>query len=77
LLRDLPRLVELGRPLVLGVSRKRFIGTITDRPDPRDRLLGTAGAVAWCVANGAGMVRVHDVTEMRQVVRMVEAIRGA
>lgn len=77
LLRQLSRFTELGKPVVVGVSRKRFIGTVTDRADPRDRLFGTAAAVAWCVANGAGVVRVHDVREMRDVVRMVEGIVGS
>lgn len=77
LLRELRKLAEslAGRPLVLGASRKSFIGRITGVTDPADRLFGTAATVAWCVANGAGMVRVHDVAEMAQVVRMVEAIR--
>jgi len=66
----------LGRPMVVGVSRKRFIGAITNEPEPAQRLFGTAAAVAWCVANGAAIVRVHDVGPMRQVVQMTRAIQN-
>ena len=75
LLRRLPEIAAaLGRPLVLGTSRKRFIGTITGEDEPSRRLFGTAATVAWCVANGAAVVRVHDVGPMAQVVRMTRAI---
>jgi dihydropteroate synthase len=65
----------LDRPVVIGTSRKGFIGRITNEPEPSRRLFGTAAAVAWSVANGAAVVRVHDVAEMSKVVRMTEAIR--
>ncbi len=78
LLRSLDAFKELGVPLVAGPSRKGFIGALTDATDPADRLEGTAGAVAWCAANGADVVRVHDVSQMARVVRVVDAIaRGA
>lgn len=64
----------LGVPLLVGPSRKRFIGTLTDAPEPTDRVDGTAGAVAWCAAQGADLVRVHDVRAMRRVVQVVDAI---
>ncbi|WP_447986925.1 dihydropteroate synthase [Nitrospira sp. Nam74] len=64
----------LGRPLVVGVSRKAFIGKILGRPI-EERLMGTAGAVAVAVMNGARMVRVHDVAPIRDVIKMIEAIR--
>ena len=63
---------SLGRPLVVGTSRKGFIAKVLG--DPPDRLLGTAATVAWAVANGAAVVRVHDVGQMAQVVRMTRAI---
>ena len=75
LLRRLAELAGLGRPLVVGTSRKKFIGTITNQPEPSRRLFGTAASVAWSVANGAAVVRVHDVAEMVQVVSVIEAIR--
>jgi dihydropteroate synthase len=77
LLRRLPEIAAAaaGRPLVLGVSRKGFIGRISGEPDPANRLFGTAAAVAWSVAHGASVVRVHDVAAMAQVVRVIEAIQ--
>ncbi len=66
----------LGKPVVIGTSRKGFVGKITNEPEPAHRLFGTAASVAWSVANGAAVVRVHDVGAMRQVVRMTEAIRA-
>ena len=65
----------VGRPVVLGTSRKGFIGRITGEPDPARRLFGTAATVAWGVANGAAVSRVHDVKAMSQVARMVRAIQ--
>ena len=77
LLRNLSRFASLNHPLLLGVSRKGFIGRITGEPEPSARLFGTAAAVAWCVANHANVVRVHDVEQMSKVVRLIEAIRRA
>ena len=74
LLRRLRELTVLGRPLVVGTSRKRFVGEITGVDEPSERLFGTAATVAWSIANGAAIVRVHDVAPMSQVVRMIEAI---
>lgn len=74
LLRDLGRLAGCGYPLLLGTSRKGFLGRITGEIEPGERLWSTAGSVAWCVANGAGMVRVHDVEAMVKVVRVISAI---
>jgi dihydropteroate synthase len=67
----------LGTPLLIGPSRKGFIGTLTDTPDPADRLEGTAGAVAWCAAQRADLLRIHDVRAMRSVVQVVDAIARA
>jgi len=75
LLRAVGRMREdLGVPFLVGPSRKRFIGTLTGTEDPADRVEGTAGAVAWCAAQGADLVRVHDVRAMRRVVQVVDAI---
>ena len=76
LLRRQSELGAVGRPVVIGTSRKGFIGRITNEPEPSRRLFGTAACVAWSVANGAAVVRVHDVGAMSQVVRMTEAIRA-
>jgi dihydropteroate synthase len=73
LMRDVHELFDLGRPVLVGPSRKSFIGKVLDL-EVNDRLEGTAASVAWLVARGAHVVRVHDVKEMTRVVRMVEAI---
>jgi len=70
LLACLEMLTALGRPVVVGVSRKRFIGQLTERPAP-DRLAGTLGAVAYCIAKGAHILRVHDVAATRDVVNVM------
>ena len=75
LLNRLDTFAALGRPLVVGVSRKAFIGKILDRPID-GRLMGTAGAVAVAVMKGARVVRIHDVAPIRDVVRMIEAIQN-
>lgn len=74
LLRDVGRLKELGRPLVVGTSRKGFLGKITGESADSGRPFGTAASVAWALAQGASAVRVHDVAAMAQVTRMVRAI---
>jgi len=66
---------SLGHPVLVGPSRKRFVGHVTGG-DPADRLEGTAAAVAWCAMSGVEMVRVHDVGAMRRVVDMIAAIGG-
>jgi dihydropteroate synthase len=67
---------RLGQPIMVGVSRKRFIGDVTGKP-VAERLLGSAAAVAAAVIGGADAVRVHDVREMCDVVRVAEAIVAA
>ena len=69
-------LADLGRPILVGPSRKAFIGTLLD-VDASQRLEGTAGATAFLVAAGAQVVRVHDVRELTRVVRIVDAIKAA
>ncbi len=73
--RHLEELRVLGRPIVFGPSRKGFLGTLTGKP-AADRAYGTAASVTAAVLHGAHVVRVHDVREMREVVRVAEAIRG-
>jgi len=74
ILRRLRELTKLGYPLLVAPSRKRFIGSILGTSDPSERLEGTAAAIAFCVAGGADIVRVHDVKEMVKVVRVSDAI---
>jgi dihydropteroate synthase len=69
----LPRLVALGFPTLLGTSRKSTIGRLTAR-DVDDRAFGTAATVALAAAAGIDIVRVHDVAEQRDVVRVTDAI---
>jgi dihydropteroate synthase len=75
LLRDLAYLRRLGRPVLVGLSRKAFIGRILGLDDPADRLTGSLAATAVAVANGAHVIRTHDVAATRQAVRIAEAIR--
>ncbi len=77
LLRHLGQIVERGRPVVVGVSRKKFIGVLLDNAPPDDRIEGTAAAAALCVAAGAAVIRVHDVRQMARVVKVASAIVGA
>jgi dihydropteroate synthase len=73
LIRRLPELAELGRPLLLAVSRKDFVGALTERP-PAERGAGTLAAVGVAVERGAGIVRVHDVAAARDYLRVREAL---
>ena len=77
LLKGLNQFTRLGVPLLVGTSRKSFIGTLLEEPDPARREWGTAATVTWAVAHGARIVRVHQVAEMAQVVRLADAIRSA
>jgi len=75
LLHALPALhARLDVPVMVGVSRKAFIGQLTGKP-AGERLFGTAAALTVAVMGGAAAVRVHDVAEMRDVVRVAEAMR--
>jgi dihydropteroate synthase len=67
---------SLGLPLLVGVSRKSFLGTLTGVRDAHRRVLSTAVAVASCVRSGAQVLRVHDVAEMREAVAVAEALRS-
>jgi dihydropteroate synthase len=73
LIRRLDELKELGRPILIGPSRKSFIKMVLDLP-ASERVEGTAAAVAIGIANGADIVRVHDVQQMVRVCRMSDAI---
>ena len=75
-LRRLPELHALGRPLLLAVSRKDFIGAITQR-SPAARLGGTLAAVGVAAEGGASIIRVHDVAEARDYLAVRAALRGA
>ena len=74
LLHRLGELRDLGLPILIGTSRKRFIGELLDGAAPDDRVEGTAASVALAVASGADVVRVHDVRQVARVVRVADAI---
>jgi len=73
LMRRLGELRDLGRPLLVGTSRKTFIGYVVDRPASQ-RVWGTAATVALAIQQGVDIVRVHDVEEMVQVARVSDAV---
>jgi dihydropteroate synthase len=75
LLRDLERLHELGRPLLLAISRKDFIGALTGRA-PRERLAGTLAALAYGLDRGAHIFRVHDVAAAADFLMVRAALAG-
>lgn len=73
IIRELKKFRSLDKPIVLGVSRKSFIGETLDLPVGK-RLLGTAASVTAAVMNGVNILRVHDIAEMAQVIKMTDAI---
>jgi dihydropteroate synthase len=76
ILKNLREFSVLGRPILVGTSRKGFIGSILNRP-VEDRIFGTAATAALALVNGASILRVHDVKEMRDVADMTTAILRA
>ena len=77
LLARLRELTSLGRPVLVGASRKSFIGHLTATTDPVDRLEGSLAAATLAVAGGARIVRVHDVAETVRSVAVADAVRAA
>ena len=81
LLQKLPQLAKLGYPLLVGTSRKGFLGATLAREGkpapPEQRIWGTAATVTASILNGAHIVRVHDVAEMAQVARVADALVSA
>jgi dihydropteroate synthase len=76
IINHLDRFAALGLPLMIGTSRKSFIGRLTGQP-VSDRVFGTAASVAIAISRGAHFVRVHDVKEMAEVVRVADAISAS
>jgi len=74
ILRRLREFTAFGLPILIGTSRKSFIGKILGDLPPEERLEGTAATVAIAIMNGANAVRVHDVREMVRVARMTDAV---
>lgn len=75
ILQKLNQFVKLNHPLLVGVSRKAFIGHILDQPNPDNRLIGSMGATTVAVMNGASVIRTHDVRETKVAIQMGEALR--
>ena len=75
LLARLDRFQRHGRPLLLGVSRKSFIGAVAGGAAPGQRLPGSLACASWGVHCGAQMIRAHDVAATRQAARLAESIR--
>jgi dihydroneopterin aldolase / 2-amino-4-hydroxy-6-hydroxymethyldihydropteridine diphosphokinase / dihydropteroate synthase len=79
LIRDLPRLTESGSeleryPILVGASRKRFLGTLTGREEPKDRAFATAAASVAAIAGGADIIRVHDVGGLSDAAKVADAV---
>jgi len=74
IIRNLAEFTVLKKPILMGTSRKSFIGNILNT-DVKNRLMGTAASVAISILNGANIVRVHDVGKMQDVVRLVDAVK--
>ncbi len=75
LLRNIDAFVATGYKVLVGASRKRFIGQITGKDEPGERIFGTAATAALCAQAGVAVVRVHDVPEMAEVVKVANSIR--
>jgi dihydropteroate synthase len=76
-LANLDTLAELGRPVCVGVSRKSFLGAVTGRRDPAERLPASLSATAVAVWHGAAVIRAHDVADTVDAVRVAERLRAA
>jgi dihydropteroate synthase len=74
LLKNIDKFVAAGYRVLVGTSRKSFIGRITGRENPCERIYGTASTVALCAAAGVSIVRVHDVAQMLDVTKVVAAV---
>jgi dihydropteroate synthase len=77
LLRNIDKFVDSGYRVCIGTSRKSFIGQITGKKIPAERIFGTAATVALCLVGGVSIVRVHDVAQMVDVVKVVTALSGS
>jgi dihydropteroate synthase len=75
IIRNLKEFTQLGKPILMGVSRKAFIGKILGDVPATERLEGTAAAVAISIFNGAHIVRVHDVKAMTRVAKVADAVK--
>jgi dihydropteroate synthase len=75
IIRRLPEFKTFGYPVLIGPSRKSFIGKVLKNEAP-ERLMGTAAAVSASLLNGASIIRVHDVGEMKQICQILKAVQS-
>ncbi|MHA1648769.1 MAG: dihydropteroate synthase [Candidatus Helarchaeota archaeon] len=75
IINQLEELRKFNKPILVGISRKSFIGDILQKPNPADRLIGSLAATAIAVYNGAHIIRTHDVGVTRDIVKISEALR--
>jgi dihydropteroate synthase len=76
IVKNLHRVAALGYPVLLGASRKSTLGRVLGDAPAHDRLEGTAAATVWGIQQGASMIRVHDVAQLRRTLRMADALRA-
>jgi len=76
ILRLLDRFVALGQPVLVGASRKRFLGSVLDVDEPKDRLAGSLACATIAALAGAAILRVHDVRQTVEAVRLCSAVKG-
>ena len=74
LLRNLEEFVSMNYPVLIGASRKRFIGSVINEPDPTKRIFGTSAVASRCVIAGVDFLRVHDIKAISQVIKMTHSI---
>nr|WP_283759096.1 dihydropteroate synthase [Roseofilum casamattae] len=74
ILRQIPQLRDLGFPVLIGASRKSFIGHLLNQPNPKERGWGTAATTCAAIARGADLLRVHDLPQMHEVCQVADAI---
>ena len=74
ILRELEKMQALGCPILVGTSRKSFIGKLLNQPEAKERIWGTAATCDCAIAHGADILRVHDAPQMRDVCRMADAL---
>ena len=74
LLRDLPNLADCRIPILVGASRKRFIGELTGRTEPEERKAGSLSVAAWAITHGAHILRVHDVIDTCDVCQLLDTL---
>ncbi len=74
ILRNIASFKQLGYPVLIGTSRKSFIGQILQQPQPKDRVWGTAGSCSYAIVQGADILRVHDVAIMTDVAKVTDTI---